>query len=85
MCVCRIASSAYVSLLAIPSMALGEMSDVGRRVGMTLTMAAAGALAGPPISGAINNATSGFKAVGYYAGKPMVVVSISLSMILIIF
>ena len=85
MCVCRIASSAYVSLLAIPSMALGEMSDVGRRVGMTLTMAAAGALAGPPISGAINNATVGFKAVGYYAGKPMVVVSISLSMILIIF
>lgn len=52
-------------------MAFGDMSDVGRRVGMTLTIAAAGALAGPPISGAINNATHGFKAVGYYAGKLM--------------
>jgi len=31
-----------------------------------------GALAGPPISGAINTATGGFTAVGVYAGKPLI-------------
>lgn len=61
-------SGAYVSLLAVPMIAFGEIEDVGRRVGMSMTILAAGALAGPPISGAINNATGGFKAVGYYAG-----------------
>jgi hypothetical protein len=47
---------------------LGEVQDVSRRTGMALTIAAFGALAGPPISGAINTATSGFTVVGYYAG-----------------
>ena len=49
-------------------MGFGEIEDVGRRVGMALTILASGALAGPPISGAINSATGGFKAVGYFAG-----------------
>jgi len=35
---------------------------------MALTCMALGAIAGPPISGAIADATGGFKAVGYYAG-----------------
>lgn len=35
---------------------------------MCMTIFASGALAGPPISGAINSATGGFKAVGYFAG-----------------
>ncbi|KZP29024.1 MFS general substrate transporter [Athelia psychrophila] len=61
-------SGAYVSLFAVPMMAFGEMHDVGRRVGMAMTILALGALAGPPISGAINNATGGFSAVGYFAG-----------------
>lgn len=52
----------------MPVIALGEIEDVGRRVGVSLTVLATGALAGPPISGAINNATGGFKVVGYYAG-----------------
>ena len=50
-------------------MAMGDLSDVGRRVGMLTTFAALGALAGPPISGAINAATGGFEDVGYYAGN----------------
>jgi len=36
---------------------------------MALTIAAAGALAGPPISGAIYCGTGGYQVVGYYAGK----------------
>ena len=67
----RLASGAFISLCTIPVMAFGEVSDVGRRVGMAMTIAAMGALIGSPISGGINNATHGFKAVGYYAGKHM--------------
>ncbi|TFK36466.1 MFS general substrate transporter [Crucibulum laeve] len=63
------ASGAYVSLISNPMMDLGETGDVGRRVGMFMSILAIGALAGPPISGAINTATGGFNAVGYYAGS----------------
>ncbi|CAL1705216.1 unnamed protein product [Somion occarium] len=68
-----IASGVYVSLLAAPIMAMGEVHDIGVRVGMSMTILAAGALAGPPISGAINQATGGFTAVGYYAGSVVIV------------
>ena len=61
-------SGAYVSLLAVPLLMMGDMHDAGRRTGIGMTGIALGALAGPPISGAIANATGGFKAVGYYAG-----------------
>ena len=70
LCAGSFGSGAYVSLCTLPVMAFGEMEDVGRRVGMSLTILASGALAGPPISGAINAATGDFKAVGYYAGMP---------------
>ncbi|KAK7025062.1 MFS domain-containing protein [Favolaschia claudopus] len=63
-----VVSGTYVSTYPIPVIALGDVADIGRRTGMALTIAAAGALAGPPISGAINTATGGFKAVGFYAG-----------------
>ena len=49
-------------------MAFGDTKDVGRRLGMFNTIFSLGALVGPPISGAINTATGGFEAVGYYAG-----------------
>lgn len=49
-------------------MEMGEVGDVGRRTGMFMSILALGALAGPPISGAINTATGSFKPVGYYAG-----------------
>lgn len=49
-------------------MDFGETADVGRRIGMMMSFLSIGALAGPPISGAINTATGGFEAVGYYAG-----------------
>ena len=48
---------------------MGETGDIGRRTGMLTTILAFGALAGPPISGAINTSTGGFKMVGVYAGE----------------
>ncbi len=50
-------------------MNLGGIGDVGRRIGMFMSITAIGALAGPPISGAIISGTGGFKAVGFYAGE----------------
>ncbi|KAL5490237.1 hypothetical protein ACEPAI_5070 [Sanghuangporus weigelae] len=61
-------SGAYVSLITAPMIALGDTSDVGRRTGMFMSVLATGALAGPPISGAINVATGNFIATGIYAG-----------------
>lgn len=61
-------SGVFVSLLAPPIVHMGEIKDVGTRVGMAFTLLALGAVAGPPISGAIQTATDGYKAVGYYAG-----------------
>ncbi|CAA7271138.1 unnamed protein product [Cyclocybe aegerita] len=66
-------SGAYVSLLSNPIMDMGETGDVGRRIGMFMSILAMGALAGPPISGAISSATGDFKAVGYYAGTSVLV------------
>lgn len=63
------ACGTYVSLLAVPAMAMGAIGDVGRRTGLFLSFAAFGALGGPPISGAINSATGGFEGVGWWAGK----------------
>ncbi|KAI6103624.1 major facilitator superfamily domain-containing protein [Pisolithus sp. B1] len=64
-----ITSGTYVSLLVAPAMAMGGVGDVGRRVGMFLTIAALGTLVGTPISGAINARTGGFKDPGFYAGE----------------
>lgn len=68
-----ISSGVFVSMLAAPLVEMGETHDVGLRLGMFFTILALGALAGPPISGAINEATDGFKAVGYYAGSAVMV------------
>ena len=58
-------------MLAAPVMHMGETQTVGLRVGMFFSILALGALAGPPISGAINTASGGYKAVGFYAGTPI--------------
>ncbi len=62
------ASGAYVSLLSNPIMNFGSEGDVGRRIGMYMTITALGAVAGPPTSGAISSRTGSFEAVGLYAG-----------------
>lgn len=62
-------SGTFVSLCPVPAIALGPMNDIGRRTGMLMTILALGALAGPPISGAINDAGGNFVNVGIYAGQ----------------
>lgn len=68
----RFSSGAYVGSMVVPILEMGEIGDVGRRTGMAFTFAAIGSLAGPPISGAINRASGGYKAVGYYAGTSLI-------------
>ncbi|GAW04557.1 MFS general substrate transporter [Lentinula edodes] len=63
----------FVSGLSVHVDKLGELSDSGRYTGMIMTVGAAGALCGMPISGAINQLTEDFKIVGYYAGSTTVV------------
>jgi MCP family monocarboxylic acid transporter-like MFS transporter 10 len=64
----RFSTGGYVSLFAAPAAAMGKIEDAGRRVGMFMSLAAFGAIAGPPISGAISTASGGFVEAGYYAG-----------------
>ncbi|KAJ3512143.1 hypothetical protein NLJ89_g3694 [Agrocybe chaxingu] len=61
------ASSSFVSAFNMPVYSMGEMGDVGRRLGTVMVFTAVGALCGPPISGAINTTTGNFDAVSYYA------------------
>ncbi|KAF9001719.1 MFS general substrate transporter [Cyathus striatus] len=63
----------YVALLTNPLVEMGGLGDVGRRTGMFRTLIGVGGLVGTPISGAINSATGGFHAVGYYAGTAVMV------------
>ncbi|KAG1782396.1 MFS general substrate transporter [Suillus placidus] len=60
---------AYISLYSVPAVAMGKMEDAGRRVGMFMSLIGFGAIAGPPISGAIRTATGGFVDAGYYSGS----------------
>jgi MCP family monocarboxylic acid transporter-like MFS transporter 10 len=61
-------SGTVVALISAPMMALGDSADVGRRTGMYFTIASLGSLSGPPISGAINHSTGGYRDVGIFAG-----------------
>ena len=61
-------SGAYITLVPAPLVAMGDMHDVGRRTGIATSALAFGAVAGPPISGAIIQSPDGFKTVSYYAG-----------------
>ncbi len=51
-----------------PLVRMGKVTEVGMRTGMAFTILSFGALAGPPISGAIFDRTGKFENVGYYAG-----------------
>ncbi|KAG1720241.1 MFS general substrate transporter [Suillus lakei] len=64
----RFPTGGYVSLFTVAAVAMGKIEDAGRRVGMFMSLAAFGAIAGPPISGIISTASGGFVEAGYYAG-----------------
>ncbi|KAM5543478.1 hypothetical protein V8D89_002729 [Ganoderma adspersum] len=61
-------TGAIIATLVHPFTRMGPVSDVGVRIGMGLAIMSVGILAGPPISGAIVDATGSFKNVGYFAG-----------------
>ncbi|KAG2350014.1 MFS general substrate transporter [Suillus weaverae] len=63
---------AYISLYSVPAVAMGNMEDAGRRVGMFMSITGFGGFAGPPISGAICTATGGFVDAGYYSGGSII-------------
>ena len=48
---------------------MGNIQDLGRRFGISMTLFSIGVVVGPPISGAIYTSTGGYRAVSYYAGK----------------
>jgi MCP family monocarboxylic acid transporter-like MFS transporter 10 len=62
-------SGTFAGLIGAPLIPLGDAADVGRRMGMAITVFSFGALAGPPISGAVAHATGSYSAVGIYAGR----------------
>lgn len=64
----RVTCGGVVSTFLLPLYELGDLADIGRRTGMTMSITALGAVVGPPISGAINRASGGYGAVGSYAG-----------------
>nr|VWP00705.1 PKS_ER domain-containing protein [Ganoderma boninense] len=61
-------TGAIIATLVHPFTRMGPVSDVGVRIGMGLAIMSVGILAGPPISGAIVDATGSFRNVGYFAG-----------------
>ncbi|KZT55000.1 MFS general substrate transporter [Calocera cornea HHB12733] len=67
-----LSSGAYVGLMGAPLAQMGLLTDMGRRMGMTLSIAAAFALTGPPISGAIYDTYGSFHQVGFYAGSMVI-------------
>lgn len=68
-CVYGFSSGAFVGLFPVGIASLGSLSSIGRRAGMQMSIMSLGALAGPPISGAIFKAKGDFKPVGLYAGS----------------
>ncbi|PIL23126.1 MFS general substrate transporter [Ganoderma sinense ZZ0214-1] len=63
-----ISSGVFVAIMAQPVVRMGKVTEVGVRTGMAFTVMSLGALAGPPISGAILDHTGDLENVGYYAG-----------------
>ncbi|OSD05114.1 MFS general substrate transporter [Trametes coccinea BRFM310] len=65
-------SGVYVSINPLPITRMSKVQEVGTNVGMAFSVMSCGALAGPPIAGAILDHTGSFKNVGYYAGTCLV-------------
>ncbi|GJE96906.1 MFS general substrate transporter [Phanerochaete sordida] len=63
------ASGVFVGIFATPLAEMGDIQDFGQRMGLFLTTMSFGAVAGPPISGAIAGTNGNFDMVGVYAGS----------------
>ncbi|KAH9852390.1 MFS general substrate transporter [Lenzites betulinus] len=75
-----LSSGAFVAIFGAPLVNMGAIAEVGMRTGMAFSIMSLGALAGPPISGAIFDHTGSFENVGYYAGTT-VMVSVALMLV----
>ena len=65
---CRIASGGFHAFSMQPFQRMGRLADMGLRVGMSTTLSTAPVVAGPPLLGAIFDATGSYKNVGYCGG-----------------
>lgn len=65
----RIGSQAYIGLLPTAMINFGGTADVGRRMGMYMTLISFSTVVGPPISGAILDDSGNFDGVGAWAGE----------------
>ncbi|KAI0683453.1 MFS general substrate transporter [Cytidiella melzeri] len=68
-----VAGGGFLALFGAPTVHMGELQDNGLRLGFFLTCMSLGALAGPPISGAIKYATGSFELVGVWAGTTVMI------------
>ncbi|KAI1786162.1 MFS general substrate transporter [Ganoderma leucocontextum] len=68
-----ISTGGYYSAMIQPFERMGRLEDVGLRIGMAFTLITAGVVAGPPLSGAIFDATGSYKNVGYCGGSMLLV------------
>ncbi|KAI0343554.1 MFS general substrate transporter [Trametopsis cervina] len=68
-----VASGGFLALFGAPTVQMGELKENPTRLGLFLTCMSLGALAGPPISGAILNSSGGFTLVGVWAGTVVMV------------
>ncbi|KIK60719.1 hypothetical protein GYMLUDRAFT_225744 [Collybiopsis luxurians FD-317 M1] len=58
----------FASLVSVPVLDLGEKDQVGRRIGILMSISGTAMLVGAPVSGALSK-ISGPHAMGFYAGK----------------
>lgn len=75
-----IGSQAYIGLLPTAMINFGETADVGRRMGLYMSLIACSTVVGPPISGAILENSGKFDGVGAWAGS-MIVLALLLLLI----
>lgn len=64
-----VAQGGFISLLPVPVIGMGDIQNLGRRLGASMMSDSIAVAVGPPISGAIYTSTGGYKAAGYYAGE----------------
>ncbi|PVF95711.1 MFS general substrate transporter [Serendipita vermifera] len=71
-------SGAFVALIGSSVAPMGDIESLGERMGLLFTLTATGAIAGPPISGAVRTSSNGWMMVGAYAGTMIILSSILL-------
>ncbi|KAF8185923.1 major facilitator superfamily domain-containing protein [Mycena galopus ATCC 62051] len=72
-------SGAWIALIGSMTGQLGDIDDIGRRIGVINTVASIGTVCGPPISGLFANTALGYTGVGYFAGSALLVSAVMIS------